>query len=224
MAFKKDHKKSGRPGRRPKSEFDTQMLDLARVTRVVKGGRRFRFRATVVVGNRKGKVGVGVAKGADVSTAMQKATADAKKNMITVPLSGTTIPYETSAKLGSARVILKPNKEGRGVIAGGAIRAVMDLVGIRDVVSKSLGCSNKLNVARATVEALKTLDSADGVEEVKSQRTQAVKGKKMAAKKVTKKAVSASESKKKAPAKKVSTKKSSVKKVTTKRTTSTRKA
>lgn len=160
MALKKDHKKSGRAGRRPKSEFDTQMLDLARVTRVVKGGRRFRFRATVVVGNRKGKVGVGVAKGADVSAAMQKATADAKKNMMTITLDGKTIPYETEAKLGSAKVILKPGKEGRGVIAGGAIRSVVDLVGIRDVVAKSLGCSNKLNVARATVEALRTLRSA----------------------------------------------------------------
>ncbi len=202
------------------------MLDLARVTRVVKGGRRFRFRATVVVGNRKGKVGVGVAKGGDVSAAIQKATADAKKNMITVALDGKTIPYETTAKLGSARVILKPNKEGRGVIAGGAIRAVMDLVGIRDVVSKSLGCSNKLNVARATVEALKmmkhTSKNATVDDAAPQKRTQTAK--KAAAKKTTTtKEGDAPAAKKKAPAKKT-VKTAPVKKATTKRATSTRKA
>lgn len=217
MALKKDHKKSGKPGRRPKSEFDTQMLDLARVTRVVKGGRRFRFRATVVIGNRKGKVGVGVAKGGDVSAAMQKATADAKKNMITVSLDGKTIPYETSAKLGSARVILKPNKEGRGVIAGGAIRAVMDLVGIRDVVAKSLGCANKLNVARATVEALKTLKNVGGEAPAEETQSRPTKKKTVAAKPAT-------DTDKPAAKKKTAVKKSPAKKAATKRATSTRKA
>lgn len=143
--------------KREKPEFEQKLLDLARVTRVVKGGRRFRFRATLVIGNRKGNVGVGVAKGSDVSDAIQKAYNDAKKNMIAVKLAANTIPHETSMKLGSARVMLKPANEGRGIIAGGAIRSVVDLAGIRDVVSKSLGTSNKLNVARATVAALKGL-------------------------------------------------------------------
>lgn len=143
--------------KREKPEFEQKLLDLARVTRVVKGGRRFRFRATLVIGNRKGNVGVGVAKGSDVSDAIQKAYNDAKKNMITVKLFANTIPHETSMKLGSARVMLKPANEGRGIIAGGAIRSVVDLAGVRDIVSKSLGTSNKLNVARATVAALKGL-------------------------------------------------------------------
>ena len=143
--------------RREKPEYDQKLLDLARVTRVVKGGRRFRFRATLVIGDRKGKVGVGVAKGADVSDAIQKAYNDAKKSLITVKLSGNTIPHDIQMKLGSAKVMLKPASEGRGVIAGGAVRAVVDLAGIRDIVSKSLGTSNKLNVARVTIAALKSL-------------------------------------------------------------------
>ena len=143
--------------RREKPEFDQKLLDLARVTRVVKGGRRFRFRATLVIGDRKGRVGVGVAKGADVSDSIQKAYNDAKKSLITVKLSENTIPHDVEMKLGSAKVLLKPASKGRGVIAGGAVRAVVDLAGIKDIVSKSLGTSNKLNVARATIEALKSL-------------------------------------------------------------------
>lgn len=152
------NKRPGKKGaRREKPEFDQKLLDLARVTRVVKGGRRFRFRATLVIGDRKGKVGVGVSKGSDVSDAIQKAYNDAKKSMITVKLSGNTIPHDISMKLGSAKVLLKPASQGRGVIAGGAVRAVVDLAGIKDIVSKSLGTSNKLNVARVTIEALKAL-------------------------------------------------------------------
>jgi len=146
-------------GRKERPEYDQKLLDLARVTRVVKGGRRFRFRATLVIGNRKGKVGVGVGKGADVSDAIRKAFDDAKKNMIVVQTQKSTIPYEINYKLGSARIILKPAKAGRGVIAGGAIRAVVDLAGIKDIVSKSLGTSNKLNVARAAVAALATFEN-----------------------------------------------------------------
>jgi small subunit ribosomal protein S5 len=144
-------------GKREKPEYEQKLLDLARVTRVVKGGRRFRFRATVVIGNRRGKVGVGVAKGGDVSVAMTKAYNDAKKNMLNVRMDGNTISHDVSQKLGSAKVLLKPAAEGRGIIAGGAVRAVVELAGIGNIVSKSLGTSNKLNVARATVEALKQL-------------------------------------------------------------------
>lgn len=153
-------KNQRRGKKREKAEFEQKLLDLARVTRVVKGGRRFRFRATLVIGDRRGRVGVGVAKGSDVSDAIGKAYNDAKKSMITVNMDGKTISHDVTMKLGSAKVLLKPASEGRGVIAGGAVRAVVDLAGIKDVVSKSLGCSNKLNVARATVAALKTLKKA----------------------------------------------------------------
>ncbi len=145
-------------GRREKPEFEQKLLDLARVTRVVKGGRRFRFRASLVIGNRKGKVGVGVGKGADVTDSIKKAFDDAKKNLVTVRTKGTTILHEIEYKLGSAKVLLRPAEEGRGIVAGGAIRAVVDFAGIKDVVSKSLGASNKLNVARATVAALESLN------------------------------------------------------------------
>src|SRR3989344_305682 len=154
MARKSDKRTRGR---REKSEFDQKVLDLARVTRVVKGGRRFRFRATIVIGDHKGRVGVGVSKGADVSVAIQKATQIARKNLITIPLKNTTIPHDVSCKYGSAKILLKPAPEGHGVIAGGAVRVVLMLAGVHDVISKSLGASNKINVARATVACLSQL-------------------------------------------------------------------
>ncbi len=159
------NKNSRKPKKREKPEFEQKLLDLARVTRVVKGGRRFRFRATLVIGDRKGRVGVGVAKGTDVSDAIGKAFNDAKKNIISVQLAQNTISHDVSKKLGSAKVLLKPATEGRGIIAGGAVRAVVDFVGIRDIVSKSLGSSNKLNVARATVAALKELKAPRDVKQ-----------------------------------------------------------
>lgn len=150
--FRSDKKK------REKPEFEQKLLDLARVTRVVKGGRRFSFRATMVIGDRKGRVGVGVGKGSDVSNAIGKAVNDAKKDLINIDISTGTIPYDMSVKMGSAKIMLKPAKEGRGIVAGGAVRAVVDLAGIKDIVSKSLGTSNKLNVARAAVKALKEFE------------------------------------------------------------------
>jgi len=146
--------------KKEKPEYDQKLLDLARVTRVVKGGRRFRFRASLVIGNRKGKVGVGVGKGADVSDSIKKAYDDARKNMIDVPMCKNTIAHEVFIKMGSARVMLKPAAKGRGIVAGGAVRAVVDYAGIKDIVSKSLGTANKLNVARATVKALESLKAA----------------------------------------------------------------
>jgi small subunit ribosomal protein S5 len=143
--------------KKEKPEYDQKLLDLARVTRVVKGGRRFRFRATIVIGNRKGRVGVGVGKGSDVSDAMKKAFDDAKKHLVTVSTSANTISHEIFFKQGSAKIMLKPAKIGRGIVAGGAVRAVVEFSGIKDIVSKSLGTSNKLNVARATAEALRSL-------------------------------------------------------------------
>ncbi len=156
MVFKNKRKRKNFK-KRPKPEFEQKLLDLARVTRVVKGGRRFSFRATVVIGNRKGKVGVGVGKGTDVSNAIQKGFADAKKHLISVDFSKGTISHEIFKKDGSAKIMLKPAAEGRGIIAGGAVRVVVDLLGIKDIVSKSFGTANKLNVARGTIEALKEL-------------------------------------------------------------------
>jgi len=141
-----------------KEEFESKLLDLARVTRVAAGGRRFRFRAVVVVGNKKGKVGVGVAKGQDVSQAVEKAIRLGKKNLIEVSIVNTTIPHEVYAKFGSAKVLLKPKKTGCGLIAGSTVRTICQLVGIKNISSKILGrTSNKLNNAQATILALKKL-------------------------------------------------------------------
>jgi len=155
-----------RSSRREKPEFDQKLLELARVTRVVKGGRRFRFRATVVAGNRNGKVGVGVGKGVDVSESVRKAFNSAKKNMIQIKRRNSTIACDAKAKFGSARVMLKPAKPGRGIVAGGAVRSVLELAGIRDIVSKSQGSANKLSVARATIKALESVKVLSGREKL----------------------------------------------------------
>jgi small subunit ribosomal protein S5 len=150
--------------KKERSEFDQKLLELARVTRVVKGGRRFRFRAVVIAGNRNGKIGVGIAKGADVSEAVRKSFNDAKKNMVQIKRYNNTIACDVEAKLGSAKVMLKPARPGRGIVAGGAVRAVVELSGIRDIVSKSLGSANKLSLARATVKALEDVKVLSGKE------------------------------------------------------------
>ncbi|OGZ35341.1 MAG: 30S ribosomal protein S5 [Candidatus Portnoybacteria bacterium RIFCSPLOWO2_01_FULL_43_11] len=143
-----------------KTEYESKLLDVARVTRVVAGGRRFRFRAVVVIGNKNGKVGVGAAKGQDVTSAVGKATAKARKHLIKVHLLSGTIPYSVEAKYGSAKVLLKPAPRGRGLVAGGAVRVVCDLVGIESISAKILGkTKNKLNNAKAAIEALKSLKS-----------------------------------------------------------------
>ena len=144
---------------REKSEFDQKVLDIRRVARVMAGGRRFSFRATVVIGNHRGKAGVGVAKGADVAQAVEKAVYQAKKNIIVVPITARgSIPHMVKAKFSSSTVLVKPAPEGAGVIAGGAARAVLVLAGVRNVSSKIISRStNKLNNARAAIEALKQL-------------------------------------------------------------------
>jgi small subunit ribosomal protein S5 len=143
---------------RPKDEFETKLLDLARVTRVTGGGKRMSFRAVVVAGDKKGKVGIGIDKGKDVSQAIEKATRRAKKNLVSVVIVDATIPHEVEAKSGPARILLKPQKKGRGLVAGGAVRMICDLAGIKNISSKILsGSKNKLNNARATMEALKKL-------------------------------------------------------------------
>jgi small subunit ribosomal protein S5 len=152
---------SRRPDRgpRPKEEFRERVLDMARVTRVVAGGKRFRFRCTIVLGDEKGRVGVGVAKGLDVQQAIGKAKSDAKKNMITINLKdGRTIAHEVWAKYSAASVLVKPGSLGHGLRAGGAVRFVLAFAGIKDATSKILGRTpNKLTNAMATIEALKKL-------------------------------------------------------------------
>lgn len=142
-------------------EFEEVVINIDRVARVVKGGRRFRFKALVVVGNRKDKVGVGVAKGADVQTAVAKATDVAKKHLITLPLENDTIPHDAEVKFTGARVLLKPAAPGTGIIAGGVVRQVIGVTGIRNLLSKSLGSTNKVNIAYATIEALRSLVPRD---------------------------------------------------------------
>lgn len=152
--------RSRRYGDKPKDEFDSKLLDLARVVRVAAGGRRFRFRAVVVVGNKAGKVGAGVAKGSDVAQAVEKATRMAKKNIISIPIIEDTIPHEVFAKFGPARVLLKPKRKGRGLVAGGTVRVICTLAGIKNISSKIIGrTGNKLNNARATILALSRLRS-----------------------------------------------------------------
>lgn len=142
------------------AKFKDKVLDLRRVTRVVAGGKRFRFRATVVIGDEKGKVGVGIAKGLDVAQAVAKAKSNAQKNILNINIVGKTIPHEVEAKFSAAKIRLKPAKIGHGMMAGGAARTVLSLAGIKDVTAKALGRTpNKLTNALATIEALKKLKS-----------------------------------------------------------------
>lgn len=158
-------RRDSRPPRRndrrdaPREEklFEEQVINIDRVSRVVKGGRRFRFKALVVVGDRKNRVGVGVSKGQDVQTAIAKATDVAKKNMITIPVVNTTIPHDAEVKLSGARVLIKPAAPGTGIIAGGVVRQIIGVTGINNMLSKSLGSTNKVNIAYATIDALKSL-------------------------------------------------------------------
>lgn len=138
-------------------QFDERTLHIDRVARVVKGGRRFRFRALVVVGDRKGKVGVGSSKGSDVTAAVTKATEVAKKHFISVSLYKDTLPHETEAKVGGAHILLMPASSGTGLIAGGVVRSVLEVAGVNNALSKSLGSSNKTNTAYATIAALDSL-------------------------------------------------------------------
>lgn len=140
-------------------EFDERIISLDRVTRVVKGGRRFRFRATVVVGDGKGRVGVGIGKGRDTQSSIAKAVHAAKRGVVTVPLRGTTIPHDASISFSGASVLLKPARPGTGVIAGGAVRNVLEAAGVRDIRTKALGSSNKINNAYATIAALSSMQA-----------------------------------------------------------------
>ena len=148
---------------REESEWQEKVVQIRRVTKVVKGGKKMSFRATVVVGNGKGQVGVGVGKAAEVIMAIQKAVADAKKQLLTVTMLETTIPHAITGEAGSSSVLIKPASKGTGVIAGGSVRTVLELAGIKDILSKSLGGNSPLNNARATLNALSRLHRIEDV-------------------------------------------------------------
>lgn len=162
------------------SPFDERVVHIDRVARVVKGGRRFRFRALVVVGDRKHKVGVGIAKGADVTAAVSKATEVAKKHLISVPVVKGTLPHEAEAKVGGARIFVKPASAGTGLIAGGVVRTILEVAGVKDILSKSLGSSNKINIAYATLDVIRAMEPKS--EWITSKNASAVKAESSAVK------------------------------------------
>ena len=156
-----------------KNLLEEKVISISRVTKVTRGGRHFRFSATVAVGNRKGLVGLGNGKANEVPEAIKKALQVANKNVIKISLSeGRTIPHEATAKVGRAVVMLKPAKEGRGIIAGGAARAVLELAGVKDIVAKSLGSNTQVNVAKATLEALKMQRTPEHIAELRGKKVE----------------------------------------------------
>ena len=161
---------------REQSEFEERVVSINRVTKVVKGGRRLRFAALVVVGDRNGRVGFGTGKAQEVPEAIRKAIEAAKKNLITVPMVGTTLPHEALGVFGGGKILLKPAVEGAGVAAGGAVRAVLELAGVADVTSKSLGSNTPINIVRATVDGLTQLKRAEEVAALRGKSVEELLG------------------------------------------------
>lgn len=179
--FERRNNNNRRPRRntnsKPKTDLEDKVIDINRVTKVVKGGRKMRFSATVVVGNRKGKVGIGTGKANEMPDAVKKATQAASKNLINVELiDNRTISHEIVMKAGAVKVMLKPAKEGTGVKAGGPVRDVLELAGVKDVLSKSLGSSTKINMAQATLNALKAQKSPAHVAELRGKTIEEIRG------------------------------------------------
>jgi len=157
-------------------ELKEKMVDLRRVAKTVKGGRRMSFSAVMVVGDGEGSVGAGLGKAAEIPEAVRKGTEDAKKAMVKIPLAGTTIPHEVIGEFGAGRVLLKPASEGTGVIAGGAVRAVLEAAGVRDILTKSLGSNNAANQVLATLEGLRSLKSAEEVAKLRGKPVEQILG------------------------------------------------
>ncbi len=170
-----DKKRFDKPQtRREDSEFDKKLVEVRRVAKVVKGGRTLRFSALVVVGNKAGLVGVGIGKANEVSEAVEKASASAKKNLVSVPIVGTSIPHKVIGKFSASRVFLFPAPEGKGVIAGGSARAVLELAGVKDIVSKAHGSSNKINGVKATIDALKQLKTREEIASLRGKKLEEI--------------------------------------------------
>ena len=169
-------RKNDRRPRRAEKEFEERVVTINRVTKVVKGGRRFRFAALVVIGDGKGRVGYGTGKANEVPDAIRKAVEDAKKNVFTVPTVGSTIPHSTTGNYGAGSVFLRPASEGTGVIAGGAVRDVLEVAGIKDILSKCLGSRTPINMVRATIDGLKNLKTEEEIARLRGKKVEEIRG------------------------------------------------
>ena len=174
--FERRDRRDRRDREQPESEWKERLVALNRVTKVVKGGKNFRFAALVVVGNEKGQVGAAIGKAKEVPEAIRKAKEAAMKHLVTVPIEGTTIPHAIDGLYGTAKVVLLPAEEGAGVIAGGGARAVLELAGVKDIRTKTFGTNNRINTVKATLEGLKGLRNAETVAKMRGKTVEEILG------------------------------------------------